>query len=183
VNIDYHVEINRHYYSVPYQMVHEEVEARISEKSIEILYRGRRVALHIRSDIAGKHTTLPEHRPKKHQDLEWTVSRFVEKGRAIGPSTATLLEKLIHSRKHPELGYRACLGILRLAQRYTNERLEAACLRALTLDSCSYRSIQSMLATGFDRQPLEPPDESAVHCETHVNVRGAGYYGKEAQVQ
>jgi transposase len=183
VNIDYHVEINRHYYSVPYQMVHEEVEARISEKSIEIFHKGRRVALHVRSDIVGKHTTLPEHRPKKHQDLEWTVSRFVEKGRVIGPSTATLLEKIIHSRKHPEQGYRACLGILRLAQRYTNERLEAACLRALTLDSCSYRSIQSMLATGFDRQPLEPPDESAVHRKNHVNVRGAGYYGKEAQIQ
>ena len=182
VNIDYHVEINRHYYSVPYQYVHEELEAHVSEKSIEIIRKGRRIATHVRSDIAGKHTTLPEHRPKKHQDLEWTVSRFVEKGRAIGPSTAALVERILQSRRHPELGYRSCLGILRLGNRYTNERLEAACLRAVALNTCSYRSIRSMLATGFDRQPLQQPDESVVHQEIHANVRGAGYYGKEVEI-
>ncbi len=183
VNIDYHVEINRHYYSVPVPVrsrrgrgpylgdEHRDHPERTDES--------RPMSGAISS---GKHTTLPEHRPKKHQDLEWTVSRFVEKGRAIGPSTAALLERILQSRKHPELGYRSCLGILRLGNRYTKERLEAACLRAVALNTCSYRSIQSMLATGFDRQPLEQPDTPAVHREIHANVRGAGYYGKEAQV-
>ena len=179
VNIDYHVEIYRHYYSVPYQHVHEELEARISETSIEIFRKGRRIAIHVRSNVAGHHTTLSEHRPKKHQDLEWTVSRIADKGRAIGPSTATLLERIMQSRKHPELGYRSSLGVLRLGNRYTSERLEAACRRAVAMNTCSYRSIKSMLATGFDRQPLDQLEIPAAHHEVHANVRGAGYYGKE----
>lgn len=182
VNIDYHVEIHRHYYSVPYQYVHEEVEARISETSIEIIRKGHRIATHARSNVAGKHTTLSEHRPKKHQDLEWTVARIADKGRGIGPSTATLLERIMQSRKHPELGYRSCLGVLRLGNRYTGERLEAACRRAVAMNTCSYRSIKSMLATGFDRQPLDQLETPAAHHEIHVNVRGAGYYGKEVGV-
>ena len=181
VNIDYHVEIHGHYYSVPYQYVHEELEAHISESSIEIIRKGRRIATHVRTDVAGKHTTLPEHRPKKHQDLEWTLSRFVEKGRVIGPATATLMERIMKSRKHPELGYRSCLGVLRLGNRYSHERLETACQRAVTMNACSYRSIKSMLATGFDRQPVEQPEVPAVHQEIHANVRGAGYYGKEVE--
>jgi transposase len=181
VNIDYHVEIEGHYYSVPYQYVHEQVEARILETSIEIIRKGHRIATHVRSNVAGKHSTLSEHRPKKHQDLEWTIARFTEKGRAIGPSTATLLERILQSRKHPELGYRSCLGVLRLGNRYTNERLEAACRRAVAMNACSYRSIKSMLSTGFDRQPLEEPDIPPAHQEIHANVRGAGYYGKEAE--
>jgi transposase len=179
---DYHVEIEGHYYSVPYQYVHEEVEARILETTIEIIRKGHRIATHARNNIPGKHSTLSEHRPKKHQDLEWTVARFTEKGRAVGPATAILLERIMQSRKHPELGYRSCLGVLRLGNRYTNERLEAACRRAVTMNACSYRSIKSMLSTGFDRQPLEEPDIPAAHQEIHTNVRGAGYYGKEVEV-
>jgi transposase len=181
VNIDYHVEIDGHYYSVPYQYVHEELDARISETTIEIVRKGQRIATHVRSNVVGKPSTLAEHRPKKHQDLEWTIERFVEKGRAIGPSTAILLERVLKTRKHPELGYRSCLGILRFAKRFTNERLEAACRRAVAMNACSYRSIKSMLATGFDRQPLEELDVPAAHQEIHANVRGAGYYGKEVE--
>jgi activator of 2-hydroxyglutaryl-CoA dehydratase len=92
-----------------------------------------------------------------------------------------LLECIMKSRKHPELGYRSCLGILRLGNRYTNERLEAACCRAVAMNACSYRSIKSMLATGFDRQPLKELEIPAAHQEIHANVRGAGYYGKEAE--
>jgi transposase len=181
VNIDYHVEIEGHYYSVPYQYVHEELEARILETTIEIIRKGHRIATHVRSNVAGRHSTLAEHRPQNHQDLEWTIARVTEKGRAIGPFTATLLERIMQSRKHPELGYRSCLGVLRFAKRYTNERLEAACQRAVALNACSYRSIKSMLATGFDRQPLEEPNIPAAHQEIHSNVRGASYYGKERE--
>jgi transposase len=180
VNIDYHIEIHRHYYSVPYQYVHEQVEARISEKTVEIFLKGRRIATHIRNNVPGKHTTLPDHRPKKHQDLEWTVSRISAKGRAVGASTTAALEHIMKSRKHPELGYRACLGVLRLGDRYSNERLEAACKRALAMNACSYRSIQSILKTGLDRQNLDPPEIPVIHRESHANVRGAAYYRKEA---
>jgi transposase len=152
-------------------------EYRLSRRNRE----GHRIATHVRSNVVGRPSTLAEHRPKKHQDLEWTIARFTEKGRAIGPFTATLLERILQSRKHPELGYRSCLGVLRFANRYTNERLEAACQRAVAMNACSYRSIKSMLATGFDRQPLEEPNIRAAHQEIHSNVRGARYYGKEME--
>ena len=177
-NIDYHVEIERHYYSVPYQLVHQEVEARIAAATVEIFLKGRRIVTHTRSFVPGKHTTLPEHRPKKHQNLEWTASRMVERGLVIGTSTAAALERIMESRKHPELGYRSCLGVLRLGERYGRERLETACRRAVALNACSYRRIKSMLETGLDRQPLEPVATPAAHRDVHVNVRGAGYYRK-----
>jgi transposase len=178
VNIDYHVEIDRHYYSVHYKLAHQEVEARFSEKTIEIYLKGSRIAAHVRSYVPGKHTTLKEHRPPKHQDLEWTSSRMTEKGRDVGPSAAAVLEQIMQSRKHPELGYRSCLGVLRLGKRYSNERLEAACQRALTMNVCSYRSIKSILESSLDRQPLEPLATPAVHEEVHDNVRGSDYYSK-----
>jgi len=177
-NIDYHVEIERHYYSVPYQLVHQEVEARIAAAIVEIFLKGRRIVTHTRSFVPGKHTTLPEHRPKKHQNLEWTVSRMIERGLVIGTSTAAALERIMESRKHPELGYRSCLGVLRLGERYGRERLETACRRAVALNACSYRRIKSMLETGLDRQPLEPVATPAAHTDVHANVRGAGYYRK-----
>ena len=180
VNIDYHIEINRHYYSVPYQYVHEEVEVRVSEKTVEVFLKGHRIATHVRNDTPCKHSTLAEHRPKKHQDLEWTVTRISAKGRAVGESTTLALERIMKSRKHPELGYRACLGVLRLGDRYSNERLESACRRALAMNACSYRSIQSILKTGLDRQEVDPPEVPTIYKETHVNVRGAAYYRKEA---
>jgi transposase len=133
----------------------------------------------VRSYVPGKHTTLKEHRPPKHQDLEWTSSRMTEKGREVGPSAAAVLEQIMQSRKHPELGYRSCLGVLRLGKRYSNERLEAACQRALTMNVCSYRSIKSILESSLDRQPLEPLATPAVHEEVHDNVRGSDYYSKE----
>ena len=177
-NIDYHVEIERHYYSVPYQLVHQEVEARIAAATVEIFLKGRRIVTHTRSFVPGKHTTLPEHRPKKHQNLEWTASRMIERGLVIGTSTAAALERIMESRKHPELGYRSCLGVLRLGERYGRERLETACRRAVALNACSYRRIKSMLETGLDRQPLEPVATPAAHTDVHANVRGAGYYRK-----
>ena len=123
VHPDYHVEVDHHYYSVPYKYAGEDVEVRYSEKTVEILLKGERIAAHARSYIPGKHTTVEEHRPKKHQDLQWTSSFMVEKGRAVGPATADVLQKIMDERKHPELGYRSCLGVLRLGKRYSAERL------------------------------------------------------------
>jgi transposase len=177
VHPDYHVEIEHHYYSVPFHYVHEQLEARISEKTIEIFRCGRRIALHVRRPEAGRHTTLDEHRPPQHQQLEWTSDRMIARGKAVGEATAQVLARVMASRPHPELGYRSCQGILRLGRQYTNERLEAACHRALALGVCSYRSLKSMLAHGLDRQPLESPDPGGVPDRLHPNVRGAAYYG------
>ncbi|MEJ2147644.1 MAG: IS21 family transposase [Acidobacteriota bacterium] len=179
VHPDYHVEIDRHYYSVPYHYVHEQLEAWIGEKTIEIFRCGLRVALHVRSFDVGRHTTLDEHRPPQHQNLQWTSDRMIRRGRAVGPAVAEVLERIMASRPHPELGYRSCLGVLRLGKQYTNERLEAACRRALSVNTCSYRSIRSILATGLDRQPVESATSSPAHDTVHTNVRGSSYYGSK----
>jgi len=178
VNIDYHIEVEGHYYSVPYQLVHKAVEVRYTSTTLEVIYKGRRVATHRRSYRRGAFTSLNEHRPRSHQKyLEWTPSRIIRWARDTGPHTAKVVETILRTRPHPEQGYRSCLGILRLGRRYTGERLEAACARAAKLRAFSYKSVKSILATGLDREPVkddsETKDRPSVH---HDNVRGAEYY-------
>jgi transposase len=176
VNLDYHVELDRHYYSVPHALVHESVELRFTEATVEVLLRGQRVASHARSGERGRHTTLAEHMPKAHQrHLAWTPSRLVHWGTSIGPGTAALVRAILEDRPHPEQGYRSCLGILRLAKRYGPQRLEAACTRAVAVRARSYRHVDSILKRGLDRVPL-PAIEARVAPTAHENVRGADYY-------
>lgn len=176
VHPDYHVEVDRHYYSVPYLYVQEPVEVRLSSQTVEIFLKGQRVATHIRSYAVGGHSTLAEHRPKKHQDLAWTSSQLIERGQGIGPSTALAMAQILQSKPHPELGYRACWGVLRMAHRYSPERLEAACRRAVNWNICTYRRIKAILEKGLDRQELEPTETSKAYDLVHDNVRGAAYY-------
>jgi transposase len=178
-NIDYHVSLDGHYYSVPYQLVHHEVELRFSATVVEIFHKGQRVASHLRSYRGGGFTTDPAHRPKAHQeDLAWTPSRLVHWGATIGAATAALITAILAGRPHPEQGYRSCLGWLRLSKQYSGARLEAACARALALRALSYKSGQSILRTGLAQQALVPLATSP--RPAHGNVRGPAYYtGKE----
>ena len=175
-NIDYHIEIDRHYYSVPYQLAGQQLEARYTATTVELFQDGKRVASHARSSAAYRHTTVHEHMPKSHQaHLEWTPSRLIHWGETVGTATAEVIRTILASKPHPEMGYRACLGILRLAKTYSAERLEAASLRALHLQACSYSSLRSILKRSLDRQTtLEL--ESGKPGPRHENVRGAGYY-------
>jgi len=176
-NIDYHVELAGHYYSVPYQLVHHEVELRFTATVVEIFHRGQRVASHLRSSQRG-FTTEPAHRPKAHQRyLAWTPSRLTHWGATIGAATAALIAAILASRPHPEQGYRSCLGLLRLSKQYPPARLEAACARALALRALSYKSVQSILRTGLDQQPLRPVPTPP--RPTHGNVRGPAYYARK----
>ena len=179
-NIDYHVDLDGHHYSVPYQLVHHAVELRFTATIVEIFHQGQRVASHLRSYRRGGFTTDPAHRPKAHQRyLAWTPSRLARWGATIGPATAALITAILASRPHPEQGYRSCLGLLRLSKQYPVARLEAACARALALRAQSYKSVQSILRTGLDGQALVPvatPPRPA-----HAHVRGPAYYAhKEA---
>ena len=160
-NIDYHVEIDRHYYSVPYQLVGRALEARFTAATVEIFHRSVRVASHPRSSAAYRHTTNPEHRPKSHQaHLEWSPSRLIHWAESVGPATAEIINSILETKPHPEMGYRSCLGILRLAKTYSNERLEAASQRALQLRAFSYQSLRSILKNSLDRQlSLEPESD------------------------
>jgi len=176
VSIDYHVELERHYYSVPYQLVGQVCEARLSATTVELFVRGRRVASHARSTAPFRATTTPSHMPEAHRrHLEWTPGRLIAWGQQAGPATGRLVAELMARRAHPEQGYRSCLGILRLGRRYGEARLEAACARALAIDAPTYRSVDSILKHGLDRGPLPSPAPTPPR-RAHDNVRGPSYY-------
>jgi transposase len=176
VNIDYHVEVEGHYYSVPYQLVKQQVDVRLTTAVIECFSKGQRVSSHRRSSQKGRHTTLPEHMPKAHQRyLDWTPERLVRWAQQTGPATAQVVATILASRPHPQQGFRSCLGIMRLGKTYGTMRLEAACEHALTLDACAYKSIESLLKHGLDRQPLAPQRVSPP-LPAHPNIRGPEYY-------
>lgn len=177
VNIDYHVEIDGHYYSVPHALVRREVEARVTDTTVEIVHGGQRVASHAYSPIKGRHTTIAEHMPAAHRaHLEWTPGRFERWAADIGPSTRQLVEHLLTTKPHPEMGYRSCLGLLSLARHYGNERLEAGCARALAIGSRTRRSVLSILQGGLDRQPLPTATAPEWTSPEHDNLRGPDYY-------
>ncbi len=176
VNIDYHVEVDKHYYSVPWRLVGEEVEVRMTRSAVEVLHQGKRVASHPRSYMRGAATTCCAHRPASHRaHLEWTPSRIVSWAAETGEATARLVERIMAEKPHPEMGYRACLGIIRLSKRYGPERVEAAAARALSAGAASYRSVKSMLASGLDRG-REEEDGERPPLPSHPNLRGPDYY-------
>jgi transposase len=175
VNIDYHGEVDRRLYSVPYQLVREEVEARYTAAIVEVYHRGRRVASHVRR-YDHQPSTLAEHMPSSHRaHAQWTPSRLIHWAEKSGPATGRVVAGILKTRPHPEQGYRACLGLMRLGRRYGPERLEAACARAEHLRSFSYRTVENILTSAQDRLPFEdePSDEIT---PTHDNIRGADYY-------
>lgn len=176
VNIDYHVEVDGHYYSVPYSLVKQQLEVRLSAQVVELFQKGTRVASHQRSPYKGRHSTVATHMPKAHRHYaEWTPQRLILWAAKTGEATAQVVETILASRPHPQQGFRACLGIMRLGKRYGDDRLEAACQRAMRLGACSYKSIESILKHDLDRQPL-PGQPAAAPVITHHNIRGAQYY-------
>ena len=177
VNIDYHVEIDGHYYSVPHALVRREVEARITDTTVELLHGGRRVASHLRCLTKGRHTSIAEHMPAAHRaHLEWSPGRFLRWADDIGPATRQLVEHLLTTKPHPEMGYRSCLGLLSLARNYGDERLEAGCARAWAIGSRTRRSVLSILQGGLDRQPLPTAPAPEWTSPEHDNLRGPDYY-------
>ena len=187
VNIDYHIEVERHYYSVPYALVHLEVEVHLTSEFLEVLHRGVRVASHARSYEPGTATTLTEHRPKAHQKyVGRTPSRLIEDAQQIGPCTGQLVEAILAAKRHPEMGFRSCLGILRLAKTYPSERMEAAARRALRARAYNFQSLDSILKNQLDRLPgteansNNPPVRPTVE---HDNIRGAGYFDSPPETE
>lgn len=176
VNIDYHIEVAGHYYSVPYALVREEIEVRITATTVECFQKGARIASHLRSAQQGRHTTQKEHMPLSHQrHLEWTPSRIIDWAGKVGPACARVIEEILLRRLHPEQGFRSALGILRLAKSYSDGRLEAACGRAIAIRGYSYKSIASILKHGLDQRPIATETETLLPVE-HPNIRGARYY-------
>ena len=180
VNIDYHVLYGSHHYSVPHQLVREQVELRVTQQTVQILYKGKPVASHPRKWCeAGGFTTKPEHMPKRHQkQQQWTPGRLLNWAKDLGPEVLRFTQKLIDSKQHPEQAYRACLGLLNLERDYGADRLNAACDRAIKTGGYRVASVRSILQAGLDKVPLEHPQDSSTERVTisHENIRGAGCY-------
>ncbi len=176
VGIDYHVEVAAHYYSVPYRFARAEVDIRLTAKTVEILLKGERIAAHLRNSGNRKHTTVPEHMPSSHRRYAgWTIERIRADARQIGPATAALCELILEHRPHPEQGYRACLGIVRLTGPYGAGRLEAAAERAIEIGARTYGSIKSILDNHLDRRPAQKRAADGAPI-LHANIRGPRYY-------
>jgi transposase len=177
VQLNYHIEVDHHYYSMPYQLLHERVDIRLTATVVEAFHKGKRVAAHVRSHIKGDYTTLPEHRPPAHRFYaEWNPARFIQWAGKTGECTAQLVEKILATRPYPEQGYKACLGIIHLTRDYDPARVEAAARRALKFKAYSYRSMVAILSTRLDRQSdnLEQPELPGLL--PHQNIRGQEYY-------
>lgn len=183
VDRDYHVPAADHFYSVPYQLVGQRVDIRLTASSVEIFHKGLRVATHSRNTQPGRErTTIDAHRPDSHQRyLEWTPSKLMAFGQSVGPQTARLFEQILASKPHPEIGFRCCIGIARLADKHGAQRLEAAAGRALFFGMDSLKQLASILDHRLEEQPLPACAEPARPALLHDNLRGAHYYDAAVQ--
>jgi transposase len=172
VNIDYHVEAKDFLYSVPHQLIREEVETRVTERAVEIFHKGKRVAAHARRYSGNRHGSEPDHMPSHHRFYaEWSPDRFRRWGADFGPDTEGLMIAILATRRHPEQAFRSCLGVLRLYRDIGKARAEAVSARALSVGALNYKSVASIITHNLDR--LDPEDASVVH---HANVRGPKFF-------
>jgi len=177
VNIDYHIEVDNHLYSVPFQLLRERLDVRLTATTVEVLHRGERVAAHARSFVRGQPSTLKEHMPPSHRAYaEWSPSRFIQWAGKTGAATAQLVEKILLSRTYPEQSYRSCMGIMRLTRHYEPSRVEAAARRALEYNTCTYKSVCSILASGLDSRSEPKLEQRHASLPLHDNIRGPEFY-------
>jgi len=180
VHIDYHIDYEQHYYSVPYTLLKQEVEVHANAQSVVIYHQGARVAIHARSYRKGGHSTLAEHRPKAHQAMaEWTPKRFLGWAASIGSETRAVVEHILQEKRHPEQSYRRILALLSNAKKFSPERLNRACGRALLINSPTRTSVESILKQGLDQS--DPVDskiaqQTELGLDDHENIRGETYY-------
>jgi len=177
VQLNYHVQVDRHYYSVPYQLLRETLDIRLTVGIVEAFHKGERVAAHVRSHVKGGYSTLPEHMPPSHRYYsEWNPARFIQWAGKTGEATARLVETILSTRPYPEQGFKACLGIINLTRDYEPVRVEAAARRALEFKTCSYRSMKAILSSGLDRQEDSSEQPELQGLLPHQNIRGQEYY-------
>jgi len=175
VHPDYHVEVDRTFYSVPHALIGRRVDVRLTHRVVEIFHNHRRVASHVRRSQRSGHVTVNAHMPRAHQRYaNTTPATLIGQAARIGPNTSILVERMMRDRPHPEQGYRSAMGILSLARRYERDRLEAACERALTINAVTYSSVTAILKSGLDR--AKPAGEPVKPTPPHTNIRGRSYY-------
>lgn len=177
VHIDYHVEFDGHFYSVPYALIGELLRVRATTTTVELYHKSKRVASHLRSVKRGCHTTCIEHMPKSHQKhRDWSPDRILAWAEKLGKHTSLLCQAILNDRRHPEQGYRSCLGLIRLERHYEATRIEAACERAFAAGARSYQSVKAILGCGLDRIPISTESPSVSCQDSHEHLRGPNYY-------
>jgi len=178
---NYHIEVEKNFYSVPYEYIKQEMDVRVTAATVEVFYNNLRVCSHPRQyGRPGKYQTTPDHMPDKHKTYtEWNAERFLSWAKSIGENTKTAIGAILSSHKIEQQGYRACIGVLKLADRHGAKRLEAACERALSYTpSPSYKNIDAILKSGSDKAAAPQTSEKPVD-ESHSFIRGAEYYGRK----
>ena len=176
VNVDYHIEYQQRYYSVPYQLVGQQVQLRATSSTVEIMHNNLRVAMHPLHPRKGSFTTLPEHMPDNHREhLQWSPDKLIAWAQRVGKACEMVVRWQLEHRAHPEQAYRSCLGLMRLLRTYGGDRLEAACARAQSIRAPNYKSIDSILKSGMDYLPVAQQEVQG-ELPLHENVRGANYY-------
>jgi transposase len=177
VQLNYHVHVNYHYYSVPHQLLRETLDIRLTASIIEAFHKGERVAAHVRSNVKGGYSTKQEHMPPSHRYYaEWNPARFIQWARKTGEATAKVVETILSTRPYPEQGFKACMGIINLTRDYEPVRIEAAARRALKFRACSYRSMKAILSSGLDRHKEAGEQAEIPGLLPHENIRGQEYY-------
>jgi len=181
VNIDYHLEFDKHFYSVPHHLVKHQVEIQATQEGVAVFFKGKQIARHARSYRQGSFSTDSLHMPQAHRKhKEWTPERLLNWAKDIGPNVVAVTQQIIDRKKHPEQAYRSCLGLLNLSKQYDAKRMDRACQRAMTIGSVKVKSISSILKQGIDQLDLPLEETQKTKTETslndHDNVRGSEYY-------
>ena len=180
VGLDFHIDFDGHFYSVPYRHARANVEVRATIRTVEVFHQGERIAAHMRGSGDGKHTTAQDHMPSSHRRYaDWTIDKILREAKVIGASTEMFCQMVLEKKPHPEQGYRTCLGVVRLAKTVGQARLEAACLRALQIGALNYGSVKSILDNRLDGQPVprrRDAEGGAQLALPHPNIRGSDYY-------
>jgi transposase len=181
VNIDYHLEYDKHFYSVPHHLVKHQVEVQATRDSVAAFFKGKPIARHARSHRQGAYSTDTNHMPHAHRKQhDWSPERLLNWAKDLGPNVLILTQKMLTRKAHPEQAYRACLGLLNLSRQYDNQRLDSACERAITIGSPTVRSVKSILQKGIDQLALpldtSPTSSEEASCDDHDNIRGPQYY-------
>jgi len=177
VNIDYHIEYDKHYYSVPHHLVKHQIEVQATRDIVRLFFKGKQVAAHPRNQLKGAHSTDATHMPQSHRkQSEWSPERLLSWAKKTGPNVTRLVTIFLEKKRHPEQACRACLGLLNLSRSYDATRLDNACARAIAIGALNVRSVRSILEKGMDQLIDTPSSTQEASCSEHSNVRGPSYY-------
>ncbi len=174
---NYHIEFDKHYYSVPYELVRQQVDVYQINNIIEIYHNGSHLCRHKKGSPKYRYTTKDEHMPPNHKFVKgWSAPWFIAQAEKTGPALAELVSRVMDNRKHPEQGFRAALGLLNLSKKYHGERIEKAAKRALFFGNLTCKAMKAILEQGLEQKDVSHNRKQNKKAVLHENIRGQQYY-------